>query len=189
VRLKGREKALCTRCGAVIAKGARFGPDAALVFSVSGLILSVPAILLPFISAGKLGNLRTSTLFTGVGALWNDSMQPVAILVLLCGAVLPITLLWTLACLHAPKRVSWKPTRSGDFYRAALSMEHWAIPEVQVLAILVALMKLGRLVEVKIGPAFWCYCGMALCLIIAQQSFDFEAVLPKPGQTRAPFTQ
>jgi paraquat-inducible protein A len=189
VRLKGREKALCTRCGAVIAKGARFGPDAALVFSVTGLILSVPAILLPFITAGKLGNLRTSTLFTGVGALWKDGMEPVAVLVILCGAVLPIALLWTLACLHAPKHINWRPAKTGAFYRAALSMEHWAIPEVQVLAILVALMKLGRLVEVTIGPAFWCYCGTALCLIIAQQSFDFEAVLPRPGHTTAPFPQ
>src|ERR1700722_12464944 len=80
VRLKGREKALCMRCGAVIAKGARFGPDATLVFSVTGLILSVPAILLPFVSAGKLGNVRTSTLFSGVGAMWRDGMEWVAVL-------------------------------------------------------------------------------------------------------------
>lgn len=189
MRLKGREKAVCTRCGAVIAKGARFGPNAALVFSVTGLILSVPAILLPFANAGKLGNVRTSTLFTGVGAMWKDGMEPVAILVILCGVILPITLLWLLACLHAPRHILWRPTKTNEFHRAALSMEHWAIPEVQVLAILVAFMKLGSVVEVRIGPAFWCYCGTALCLIIAQQSFDFEAVLPRPGHTTAPFPQ
>jgi paraquat-inducible protein A len=184
--LMKREKALCTRCDAVIAKGARFGPHAALVFSVTGLIFSVPALLLPFVGAGKLGNERMSTLLTGVGALWRDDMRLVALLVLMCGAVLPIALLWILACLHAPRNVLWRPTRTGEFYRAALSLEHWAIPEVQVLAVLVALMKLGRVVEITIGPAFWCYCGMALSLIIAQQSFDFEAVLYRPDGTTAP---
>jgi paraquat-inducible protein A len=170
------EKALCTRCDAVIAKGARFGPDAALVFSVTGLIFAVPAMLLPFVGAGKLGNERTSYLFTGVGALWDHDMRLLAVLVALCGGILPVCLLWILACLHAPRHIGWRPTGTGKFYRAALTLEHWTIPEVQVLAVLVALMKLGSVVEVTIGPAFWCYCGMSLSLIMAQQSFDYETL-------------
>jgi paraquat-inducible protein A len=182
--LRRNEKALCTRCDAVIAKGGRFGPDAALAFSVTGLILAVPAMLLPFVGAGKLGNERTSFLFTGVGALWDHDMRMVAVLVLMCGGVLPICLLWILACLHAPKHIGWRPTGTGQFYRAARLLEQWSIPEVQVLAILVALMKLGSVVEVTIGPAFWCYCGMALSLIMAQQSFDFETLVKARSASR-----
>ena len=62
-----------------MAQGARFGPDETFIFSVTGLILAVPAALLPFVGAGKLGDERMSHLFTGVGALWDNGMQEVAV--------------------------------------------------------------------------------------------------------------
>jgi paraquat-inducible protein A len=52
---------------------------------------------------------------------------------------------------------------------------HWAIPEVQVLAVLVAFMKLRSVVDIKIGPGFWCYSAMALSLLMAQRSVNFAA--------------
>ena len=52
---------------------------------------------------------------------------------------------------------------------------HWAIPEVQVLAVLVALMKLGKLVDVTIGPGFWFYGAMSLAFLFAERSFDLES--------------
>ncbi len=178
IRLDPGERALCVRCDAVLAKGARLGPDAALVFSVTGLILAPPAALLTFVSAGKLGSERICLLFTGVGGLWANDMRSLALLVLLCGGLIPLGLLGTLAAVHAPSRLGW--TRAY-LHRAAHLLERWSIPEVQVLAVLVALMKLGSLVDVTIGPGFWCYCAMTLSLLIAQNSFEFESAAPPLG--------
>jgi len=169
------------RCEAVLAQGTRLGPDTALVFSITGLIFSLPAALLPFISAGKLGDERISLLFTGVWSLWDGGMGPLAFLVLLCGGLLPFVLLATLAVLHASSRLGWQNDDLRFLFRMARVLQHWAIPEVQVLAILVALMKLGSLVEVTIGPGFWCYCAMALSLLIAQHSFDFDSADKVPS--------
>jgi paraquat-inducible protein A len=168
-----------------MARGAYFGPDAAFAFAVTGLILAVPATLLPFISAGKLGNERMSHLLTGVGALWDNSMQMVALLVLLCGWLMPVALLAVLAFAQVPARFGWRADASGELARSVGILEHWCIPEVQVLAVLVALMKLGSVVEVTIGPAFWFYCAMALSLILAQQSFTLESPAASAG-TAAP---
>jgi paraquat-inducible protein A len=71
--------------------------------------------------------------------------------------------------------MGWQNEDLRFLFRVARVLQHWAIPEVQVLAILVALMKLGSVVEVTIGPGFWCYCAMALSLLIAQHSFDFDS--------------
>ena len=73
-----------------------------------------------------------------------------------------------------------KPVDMGYLLRAARLLEHWAIPEVQVLAVLVALMKLGSVVSVSVGPGFYCYCGMAMALLIAEHSFDFDTTSPQP---------
>jgi len=174
IPLEPGEKALCVRCGAVLAQGLRLGPDASLVFSVTGLVFAIPAVFLPFVTAGKLGNERISLLFTGVGSLWHGGMGPLAVLVLLCGGLLPVMLLAALGILHVSARLGWRTPEVHLLSRTARGIGHWAIPEVQVLAVLVALMKLGSLVDVTIGPGFWCYCGMALSLVIAQHSFKFE---------------
>jgi paraquat-inducible protein A len=181
VRLEPGQKAVCVRCDAVLAKGSRMGPQGALAFSITGLALAVPAIFLPFITAGKLGDLRISHLLTGVGSLWDRDMRGTGILVFICGCLLPLALLASLAVLHAPSHLEFR--RKTDFeslIRGARILEHWAIPEVQVLAVLVALMKLGSLVDVSIGPAFWCYCGMAFSLLVAEHSFDFDTTSPFP---------
>jgi paraquat-inducible protein A len=181
IQLEPGERALCVRCEAVLAKGTRLGPDTALVFSITGLVFALPAALLPFISAGKLGDERISLLFTGVWSLWDCGMCPLAILVFLCGGLLPFALLATLAILHTSSRLGWQNENLRLLFRVARALQHWAIPEVQVLAVLVALMKLGSLVEVTIGPGFWCYCAMALSLLIAQHSFDFDSAVTTPS--------
>jgi paraquat-inducible protein A len=180
-RLEPGEKALCVRCEEVLEKGTLLGPDTALVFSITGLIFALPAALLPFVSAGKLGDERISLLFTGVWNLWDCGMCPLAILVFLLGGLLPFALLATLAVLHTSSRLGWQNDDLRFLFRAARVLQHWAIPEVQVMAVLVVLMKLGSVVEVTIGLGFWCYCAMALSLLIAQHSFDFDSAVTIPA--------
>jgi paraquat-inducible protein A len=181
VHLEPGQKAHCTRCDTVLAKGRRFGRDAALAFSVAGLVVAIPACLLPFITAGKFGNERVSLLFTGVGSLWDDGMRAIATLVLLCGGLMPIGLLLAIAIILAPEKLRRMAGSARLYARIAVFLERWAIPEVQVLAVLVALLKLGSIVNVRLGPGFWCYCVMSLLLLFSAQSFDFEALARVPG--------
>jgi paraquat-inducible protein A len=182
--LEPGQSARCARCSTVMARSRRLGPEAPLVFSVTGLILAVPACLLPFMGAGKLGDQRTSILFTGVGALWSDGMRSLALLVLFCGGVVPILLLSSLVILLAPGRFYFLMFAKAELSRLSSFLERWAIPEVQVLAVLVALMKLGSQVHVTIGAGFWCYCAMSLSLLLALRGIDTEA-LRKGAEVRA----
>ena len=180
------ERALCRRCDFVLARGSRFGGDGALVFSLTGLILAGPAFFLPFISAGKFGQEQGSLLLTGVEGLWDNGMPLLAIWVLLCGAVVPLALLSILASGILRTRLGWSPSPSAFLSRAAHAMSYWAIPEVHVLALLVALMKLGEVVNVTIGAGFWCYCGMSLSLLIAWRRFILRPVnltVAEPAQS------
>jgi len=166
------------RCATVLAQGSRLGPDTALVFALTGLILALPASLLTFVSAGKLGAERMSSLFTGVASLWGGGMRLLAVLVLLCGGLIPFALLAALAVMNAPERLGWRKAGLEPLIRCARALGRWAIPEVQVLAVLVALMKLGSVVHLRVGPGFWCYCGVALSLLIARRSFDLDSTAP-----------
>ena len=176
VSLKAGETARCDRCSSVMARGRRLGPEAPLVFGVTGLILAFPACLLPFMGAGKLGDQRTSLLFTGVAALWDQGMRAMAVLVLFCGGVVPFALLATLALFVTPARIRGLLVSESDLARLAGLLERWAIPEVQVLAVLVALMKLGSLVKITIGAGFWCYCAMSVALLMSVRGLDMDSL-------------
>lgn len=165
------QSALCSRCDTVLARAPRTGGDAALVFTLTGLILAAPALLLPFITAGKFGQERGGLLLTGVRGLWDNHMPLLAVWVLLCGTLVPIALLAILASGLLAARLGPAERPSGFLAKTAHALSYWAIPEVQVLAVLVALMKLGSLVTVTIGAGFWCYAGMSVSLLLAWRSF------------------
>lgn len=168
------ERALCIRCKTVLGRGSRFGGDGTLVFALTGLILAVPAFFLPFITAGKFGQERGGVLLTGVEGLWENDMPLLAIWVLLCGAVVPLLLLVILVIELLRARLSGLSGPHAIASHAAHALSYWAIPEVHVLAVLVALMKLGSLVHVTIGAGFWCYIGMSLSLLVAWRRFTLK---------------
>jgi len=172
------------RCDTVLAHGSRLGPDAGLAFTLTGLLLAAPAAVLPFITAGKLGEKQTGRVFTGVEGLWHNGMHLLAVWVLLCGAIVPAALLTVLAGLLLPARLGRPPLQGRLLARAARALSDWAMPEVQVLAVLVALMKLGNLVDLTIGPGFWCYCAMTLACLLAWRSFEFQAAVENPARAR-----
>jgi paraquat-inducible protein A len=174
IALQPGQRALCVRCDTVLARGSRFGPDATLVFTITGLILAFPALLLPFITAGKFGQARGGLLFTAVEGLWSNNMPVLGIWVLLCGAVVPILLLVILAGGLLPPRLGYDQPPNPFLSSTAHALSYWAIPEVQVLAVLVALMKLGSLVNVTIGFGFWAYVGMSLSLLLAWRNFSLN---------------
>jgi paraquat-inducible protein A len=175
VLLAHGEKALCVRCNSLLAKRGWFGRDASLAFTVTALLLVLPSLLLPFVTVSKLGSEQVSFLFTGVSVVWGDGMHLLAVWVLLCGGLAPIFLLFSLTGILLPHRLGWKPIETECLLRAARAVAYWAIPEVQVLAVLVALAKLGHVVQVGLGPGFWCYAALAVMTLLAWRGFELDS--------------
>lgn len=144
-----------------------------MAYAATGLVLAVPAALLPFMTAEKLGDERVGFLFTGMQYLWAHGMAMLTVPIFLFGFLFPVCLLGTLGALLAGGRLGLGPAHAQRLHRAARVIAHWAMPEVQVLAVLVALMKLGSVVDVTIGPGFWCYAAMSVFVLLAWRTFDF----------------
>jgi paraquat-inducible protein A len=174
VRLARGRRALCVRCGSLLAKRGWLGRDAALAFTLTGVLLAAPAFILPIMTVGKYGNTHADLVVSGVQALWEHRMPLLSIWVLLCGVVAPLLLLGTLAGLLLAPRGGWPAAVQRALTRSAHALEHWAMPEVHVLAVLVALVKLGSQVDVHLQAGFWCYAIMSAMILLAWRTYSLE---------------
>jgi uncharacterized paraquat-inducible protein A len=66
--------------------------------------------------------------------------------------------------------------------RWAHAIEYWAMPEVQVLGVMVAFFKLGDLVNLTVGPGLWCYGATSLLTLMAWRRFHLQ---PSPSSPSA----
>ena len=169
--LAPRQRAQCIRCGLTLAKGSRFGADTTAAMVTAAIVLAIPALTLPFVTVGKLGSERAGNVFAGARALWAENMPLLSVWVSLCAALLPVALLVILAALTLPPRLFGAVPRAKNLRRLAVAIAPWAMPEVFLLGVLVALTKLGSLVDVRMGPGFWCYAAMSILVLFAWRNF------------------
>jgi paraquat-inducible protein A len=149
---------------------------AALAWSLAGLILLLTSLTLPFVLAGKFGRDQAGHMFSGFTSLWHQGYWALAALVAFCGFVAPLLQLGLTA---------WSAGRGTPPPRLARWLAPWAMPEVRLLAILVAFVKLSALVEASPAAGLWCYGAAALCLVAATraQAPDAEPAAAPLGQT------
>jgi paraquat-inducible protein A len=172
--LRRGQRAHCVRCGTTMAVRGWLGPDAAFAFAVSGLALTLPALWLPFVSLQQFGQLRITHLTVGFSGFWSHGFSSLAAWVLFCGVLAPIALLALMVLIFATDgREAWhwlnRPLRS-----LAAFVQYWAMPEVQVLAVMVAFLKLGAIVTLSVGPGLWCYAAVSLCMVAAWRRFNLD---------------
>ncbi len=157
-----------------MAERGRLGRQAALAFALAGLILAIPAALLPFVTLGKFGRERTTILTDSFQGFWAHGFESLGIWVLLCGVLAPIGLLTLLVAVLSTDRHPALQNLNRQLRRWAHGVEYWAMPEVQVLGVMVAFFKLGDVVQVFVGPGLWCYGAMSLFTLLAWRRFNLQ---------------
>jgi paraquat-inducible protein A len=175
--LRPGQRACCIRCETTLEERARLGPDAALAFALAGLALAIPSAWLPFVTLAKVSATRTSFLTGSFTGLWSHDMNALGFWVLCCGVLAPFALLLVLAmAIWAERRDA--AGRFRQLRQLAHFIEYWAMPEVQILGVMVAFFKLGDVVDVSIGPGLWCYAAASLFTLLAWRHFNLQ---PRTG--------
>jgi len=153
----------------------RRGPIVA--WSLAGLCLLITSFSLPFVEAGKFGRANQGHLFSGVHQLWTQGHSALALIVSFCGMLAPLLLLLAAPILSQARMNSRQPTQ---LQRLHLHLHAWAMPDVRLLAILVAFLKLSSLVEASPAAGLWCYAGAAFCTVMLTR----ELTPPQPHPAR-----
>jgi paraquat-inducible protein A len=136
--------------------------------ALTALILFVPGILLPVFRVEKLGHLKEHSLVTGVIELFSEGEILVAAIVLICSMLIPpskLVLLLLLGFVSGARR-------RAAFYRLVELINRWGMLDVLLVAILVAFVKLGNLMEITPGPGLAVFTFCVLLSLASSCAFD-----------------
>jgi len=164
--------ARCVRCGAVLYRRREGSLDRVLALTLAGLVLFAVANFFPFLTMRLDANLQETTLLTGVRQLTGQGMAGLAGLVLLTSIAAPLLKLVLLTYITLPLRLGLTPPLAGPAFRLVLALQPWAMMEVFLLGILVAMVKLSSMAEILIGPALYAFAFLILILTGITASLD-----------------
>jgi paraquat-inducible protein A len=173
--LKEGQRAVCSRCGAVLVENKTNSVERSLALTMAGIILFIIANCHPFLSLKLQGQVRQTTLTTGVAALFEQDMWLLAILVLLTTIAIPLAELLGLAYVLLPIRFDRVGAHLPRVFRFVNGIKAWGMMEVFMLGILVTIVKLAQMAEIIPGVSL--YAFLALIFVLAAVSANLDGHL------------
>jgi paraquat-inducible protein A len=141
---------------------------------IAALILYIPANLLPVTITTFLGSTQSDTIMSGVIFFMQTGSWGIALIIFVASIVVPIAKLIVLSGLliSIQRRSRWRPEERTRLYRITELVGRWSMLDVFVVAVLVALVRLGYLTTIEAGSGVAYFAAVVVITMIAAMSFD-----------------
>jgi len=166
-----RQGAFCARCSSAFPRQKGDSRNRTAALALAALFLYVPANIYPIMIMEYLGRHSENTVWGGVKALCTDHMWYVAIIVFAASILIPLLKLLGLFFLVSNRGQRWQKLRTW-VYKVICKIGPWAMLDVFLLAILVALIRFGRFATVIPGPGIVAFTSVVVLTMLASASFD-----------------
>ena len=172
IDLKHGEKARCTRCNSPLTVRPRTGPGLGMIWSVAALIMFSISATQPILEVSKLGAQHQAGLmvaekgFTQTGMMLLGSLSGIFVF------WLPILVAFSLSLINLATLRNYQSPLWYTLLKTILFARKWAMPEVFLLAVMVAFIKVGDLAETQAKPGLWFLLAGTLFLLAAIQRID-----------------
>ena len=151
-------RAHCTRCGVLLLAPRRAALVQIVSFSTAAVILMIAAVSFPFLDIDAMGFRNDTSVIHAVLAFSEGKALPLAIAVALFIIVLPMARLLALLYAIGPLVTGHRPRRGARLaFALTEQLRPWAMAEIFMVGVSVALVKITGIATVTIGPAFWAF--------------------------------
>jgi len=173
-RQKKGHEAVCSRCGCALHGRKPNSVARTWALVIAAIILYIPANVYPIMTVIHFGHGNPATIMGGVKVLFAGGMYGIAFLVFFASVVVPGMKLLGLMVLLLSVQLGWSilPGDLTRLYRVVESVGRWSMLDIYVIAVLVALVKLGSVAEITAGPAATSFAAVVVVTIFAAESFD-----------------
>lgn len=143
-----------------------------MALAIAGLILFAITLTNPFLAMKSGGFAQETTLLTGIVELWKQHLYGLAGLVLLTCIGIPMLQLTGLLYILVPLKLNRSAPRAAAVFRAIRHLSAWAMTEVFLIGILVALVKLAKMATIIPGMAAFSLGLLTFVLTAAFSNLD-----------------
>ncbi|CAA6817692.1 MAG: Paraquat-inducible protein A [uncultured Thiotrichaceae bacterium] len=146
--------------------------DSVLALTLTGIILFVLTNFFPLLGLKAQGMVQELTLWKATITFWQQGFQLLSVLLLLNLIVFPLFELFTLLWVMLTLRFNLSTHLARHLYRWMQQFKPWGMLEVFMLGVLVAVVKLGDMAVLVLGPAFWSFAALIVCMAAATAILD-----------------
>ncbi|WP_068546360.1 paraquat-inducible protein A [Thalassotalea crassostreae] len=171
----------CPRCDSKIEQRKNNSLQRCWAWTICSLIAFFPANMYPIMTILYFGKGQPDTILSGIVLLLKFGMYPIAAIVFIASFVVPLAkiigllvLLWSL---RNPSKLT--KLQRTKMYRYIEIFGRWSMLDVFVVALLVALVEIGSVVEIIAGPGATAFGVMVILTIFAANCFDPRLIWDK----------
>lgn len=141
---------------------------------VTGVLLYVPANLLPVMRTAYLGKENADTIMSGVVYFLLHGDWPLALVIFVASVLVPLLKMMALVYLliSVQRRSRIRHRERTVLYRVTELIGRWSMVDVFVVAVLAALVQMGNLATIYPGPGASAFAAVVVLTMLAAQSFD-----------------
>ncbi len=164
------QSAHCQQCGIVLMSSQPQAMVQILSLAITAFILMIAAISFPFLDLDAQGLHRGTSVLDAVIAFNDGLALPLAVAVAFFIIVLPLTRLVALIYAIGPLTRNARPRQNARrAFGLAERLRPWAMAEIFMVGVTVALIKVAGLATVTIGPAFWAFALVVVATALKDQ--------------------
>ncbi|MCA2013533.1 paraquat-inducible protein A [Cereibacter sphaeroides] len=157
----------CGRCRHSLAAPRKNAMARIVMLASTSLVLMTAAIFFPFIELSAGGMTRRSSVLDAALTFSQGITVPLALAVAAFIVVLPMIRLAAIVYALAPMSFGWHAAPYAKrAFRLAETLKPWAMAEIFVIGVAVALVKVAGLATVGLGTAFWALVLLVLVNIL-----------------------
>ncbi len=186
-------RARCARCGCTLATQPREPIDRPLALTLAAAVAFLVANAAPLMSLSAVGRYASTTILGGAWAMWQQGEPITAAVVAFCAVLAPGGYLLFMVTVLLGARRRPAPRWVGELLRWADSMQPWAMTEVMVLGLLVALIKIAELATVTPGVGMYAVGALMVLLPAILAAFQpreiWNRVAWADGSAPTPFAE
>ena len=159
--------ARCRRCGTVLGAPQGRAMTRMTMLAAAAFVLMVAAVSFPFLEITARGFQQRSSVIDAVLAFSDGLMAPLSLAVAFLIVLLPAARLGAILYVLAPMSLGHRPwPQASAAFRWAEALRPWAMAEIFIVGVAVALVKVAGLATVTLGPAFWAFCLLVIITVL-----------------------
>jgi paraquat-inducible protein A len=159
--------ARCVRCHTILLAPRRGTVHMLVALALASLILMFVAIGFPFLTLSAMGIVSSASVFDAIRAYSSAHMVLLSFILAMLIVALPLMRILALLYVLTPLMFGLPPLRYAERrFRLAVRLRPWAMAEIFMVGVAVALVKIAGLATVSFGPAFWAFGAVAALLAL-----------------------